>query len=152
MSTIDHLKNNQVFNHQGRVMSLTKTHLKIPSTPCQVAKLEDYVKGIMQTCCIKEGLYANILISLTEAVNNAIIHGNKKDEKKHVHINCIHNKESIVLSIKDEGSGFNMLEVKNPLSPERRAECGGRGVLIMNELCDQVQYQKNGSVVEIHFP
>ena len=125
--------------------------LNIPSKPCQVSKLEDYVKQIMTACKLKEEMYANILISLTEAVNNAIIHGNKKDANKQVCINCEQRKTAIVIKIKDEGSGFNSVEIKNPLSPERIEMNGGRGVLIMNELCDRVQYHNNGNTVEIHF-
>lgn len=126
-------------------------NLTLKSSPCQVSKLETYVKEIMKTCKLKEDMYANILISLTEAVNNAIIHGNKKDESKQVCIECEQSKKTIVLKVEDEGNGFNVMNVKDPLAPERRSMCGGRGVMIMNELCDRVHYHKNGSKVEIHF-
>ncbi len=132
-------------------MEINATHLRIKSKPCQISKLDDYVRQIMIACRIKEELYPNILISLTEAVNNAIIHGNKKDETKFVKIECQEHQKSIVLRIVDEGKGFNLTALKDPLSPERIEMCGGRGVLIMNELCDKVQYQNNGSTVEIHF-
>jgi len=126
-------------------------NLTLKSTPCQVSKLETYVQEIMTQCKLKEEMYANILISLTEAVNNAIIHGNKKDANKQVCIECQHSSQSIVIKIEDEGKGFNPTQIKDPLSQERRSLCGGRGVLIMNELSDRVHYHKNGSQVEIHF-
>lgn len=125
--------------------------LTLKSSPCQVSKLETYVQDIMNVCKLKEDMYANILISLTEAVNNAIIHGNKKDENKQVCIKCEHSKRALILKIQDEGKGFNLVQVKDPLSPDRITECGGRGVLIMNELSDRVHYHGNGSTVEIHF-
>lgn len=132
-------------------MNVQTNNLKIQSKPCQISKLDEYVKQVMAHCRIKDELYPNILISLTEAVNNAIIHGNKKDENKYVCIECEEKNKSIILKIADEGKGFNLTAVKDPLSPERVEECGGRGVLIMNELCDKVHYQNNGSTVEIHF-
>lgn len=132
-------------------MNLNATNLKLQSKPCQVAKLEDYVRSIMHHCKIQEDLFPNILISLTEAVNNAIIHGNKKDETKYVQIQCEEKTKSIILKIEDEGKGFNLTTLKDPRSPELIQKCGGRGVLIMNELCDKVMYQNNGSTVEIHF-
>lgn len=92
-----------------------------------------------------------MLISLTEAVNNAIIHGNKADAKKFVKINCKEKTHEVVIRISDEGTGFNPLEIKDPTLPENIAECGGRGVFIMRELADQLVFLDDGRTVELHF-
>lgn len=150
MHIINRSKSNQVFNNTGmKIKSLQP--LILNSTPNQISKLEDYVKQVMVKCNIKKELYPNILISLTEAVNNAIIHGNKKDEKKTVCIKCQEKQQSLVIKIIDQGNGFNPLQVRDPRSPGRISECGGRGVLIMHELCDRVHYHNKGTEVEIHF-
>lgn len=151
MHIINRLRNNQELNRNYHSNMIKHKNLTIKSSPCQITKLDGYVRDIMTVCKLSEDMYANILISLTEAVNNAIIHGNKQDTKKKVCIHCEHSSNALVLKIEDQGKGFNPLKVKDPLSPERINLDGGRGVLIMNELCDRVHYHNNGSTVEIHF-
>ncbi len=125
--------------------------LKLKSSPCQIKHIEDFVRGLMCKCHLDEEVYDNILISLTEAVNNAIIHGNKKDVKKHVNINCLEKSTKVVIQITDEGQGFNPQEVSDPTLPENIEKCGGRGVFIMKQLCDQLVFLDEGRTVELHF-
>jgi len=125
--------------------------LKLKSSPCQVRLVEEFVKNLMCKCQIDQEVYDNILISLTEAVNNAIIHGNKADIKKYVNINCLEKKHKVVIKISDEGQGFNPTEIGDPTLPENIEKCGGRGVFIMRQLCDQLVFLDDGRTVELHF-
>ena len=77
---------------------------------------------------------------MTEAVNNAIIHGNKADIRKYVNIKCKEKTQKIIIRISDEGSGFDPGNVKDPTLPENLEECGGRGVFIMRELSDKIVF------------
>ena len=95
--------------------------------------------------------YPDILISLTEAVNNAIIHGNKADESKKVKIDMQEEKSGIAVSVTDEGQGFDPEEVPDPTSPENLECCGGRGVFIMSSLADKLSYINNGTTVKMYF-
>lgn len=106
---------------------------------------------IKQQFEIQEDQYPDILISLTEAVNNAIIHGNCNDQGKCVDIMCTYQQSKLTFTISDEGSGFDPNAVKNPLA-EENIDCeGGRGVFIMKTLSDQVKYTNDGSTVEMIF-
>ena len=130
---------------------MIKKTIRLSSSPNSIAALEDYLHSILrenQSCADK---FPDILISLTEAVNNAIIHGNKSDESKEVKVACKSSKTGISFSIIDEGAGFDPQTIPDPTSPEKLECCGGRGVYIMNALADKVAYKNNGSTVEIYF-
>jgi serine/threonine-protein kinase RsbW len=132
-------------------MEVVKKTLFLSSSPSSIANLEDYIQDIIHEVSICESKYPEILISLTEAVNNAIIHGNKSDESKQVQINCKCNGEVINFSIKDEGQGFDPGIIPDPTSQDRIECCGGRGVFIINSLADKVAYKNNGNTLEIFF-
>jgi serine/threonine-protein kinase RsbW len=92
-----------------------------------------------------------MLISLTEAVTNAITHGNHYDENKVVQINLQKKSDTIAIRVSDQGRGFDPANVPDPTCEENICKCGGRGVFLMQRLCDQIQYKDNGRTVEMHF-
>ncbi len=125
--------------------------LKLASTPEQIRHLETYVKRLTERYHISDDLYPNILISLTEAVNNAIIHGNNNDKSKFVDICFNKSRESFIFKVSDQGSGFNPTAIPDPTLPENIECCGGRGVFLMKSLSDRVEYCEDGNTVEICF-
>ncbi|MEM8909048.1 MAG: ATP-binding protein [Bacteroidota bacterium] len=125
--------------------------LTIASDPKNVASVEPFVEKVFKRYEINPDMYGNILITLTEAVTNAIIHGNARDQSKIVQVQIKKLKNSLTFLISDEGPGFNFDELPDPTAPENLLKVGGRGVFLMHQLCDQVQYHDNGSTVEIHF-
>ena len=126
--------------------------LIITSTPHNVAQVEPYVDSIAQEYNLPPDKYGDILISLTEAVNNAIIHGNNKDESKCVEINCCKQTgHSIAISVSDQGAGFDPECVPDPTSNKNICREGGRGVWLMKELSDAIFFRNNGSTVELRF-
>ena len=92
-----------------------------------------------------------MLISLTEAVNNAIIHGNNSDSNKYVRLKVIREKSVLSFTITDEGKGFDPEGLKNPVHPDHIDCCGGRGVHIMKHLSHRLDFHNNGRTVEIQF-
>ncbi len=125
--------------------------LKLESKPESIRELERFLSQIFDKHEFSSELYPNVLISLTEAVNNAIHHGNGFDRKKYVHVHLYKHKDSICFQVCDEGDGFNMDEIPDPTEHEKIEECGGRGVLLMRELCDRLEFKDNGRTVEIRF-
>jgi len=132
-------------------MILFKKMLVIDSNPNNILKVESYLQAIKTEHNQLSGRFADILISLTEAVNNAIIHGNCADEKKKVKINMEQIATGLSVSVTDEGCGFDPKEVPDPTSPENLECCGGRGVFIMNSLADKLSYSNNGCTVKMFF-
>jgi len=126
--------------------------LKLSSDPKNVECVEPFVEKLVKKYHISPDMYGNILISLTEAVNNAIRHGNCNDEKKTVQVSMQEVSEhKIVSQISDVGSGFDFNSVPDPTLPENLLKIGGRGVFLMRQLCDHILFHDNGSTVEIQF-
>lgn len=125
--------------------------LTLLSHPKNIARVEPYVETIFRQYQLSADMYGNILISLTEAVTNAILHGNGEDESKKVSVSIKKYKNKLGFIISDEGTGFNFGQLPDPTTPENICQIGGRGVFLMKQLSDQVLYHNNGSTVEIQF-
>jgi serine/threonine-protein kinase RsbW len=125
--------------------------LKISSNPNNILEVESYLKSMKLDFIFNAEKYADILISLTEAVNNAIIHGNKSDENKTVVIHARKKLNGVTFCVVDEGHGFNPNFVPDPTCAKNIECCGGRGVFIMKTLCDQISFDDNGRKVEMFF-
>lgn len=100
---------------------------------------------------IQEEHYGNILIALTEAVNNAIYHGNKQDPAKEVIVKYEATKDRFFFRIEDDGPGFDFENVPDPTSPENLEKPNGRGVFLMKHLSDELEFFEDGRIVEIAF-
>lgn len=100
---------------------------------------------------IKEDHYGNILIAVTEAVNNAIQHGNGGDDSKNVSISALMNDKELRIVIQDEGKGFNFDSLPDPTAPENIEKETGRGIFLMKSLTDEVIFEDGGSKVILVF-
>ncbi len=129
-----------------------KVHrLKFKSEPDSIKLVKQWVDQIALEYQICDALYPDILISLTEAVNNAIHHGNKGDSRKKICVVCKVKNDNLKFEVRDEGEGFNPDNIPDPTSMERIERESGRGVLIMKSLATKVEFKKKGSKVEMTF-
>ncbi len=92
-----------------------------------------------------------IMLGVCESVNNAISHGNNYDESKFVSILARVNSESIVFEIHDEGEGFDPDSVPDPTLEMHIKNEGGRGLFIIKNLSDEINFRNNGSVIQLKF-
>ncbi|HMO39800.1 MAG TPA: ATP-binding protein [Saprospiraceae bacterium] len=125
--------------------------LKLPSNPRNISVVESFVNRLIEQYKISPDLHCNILVSVTEAVNNAILHGNCADEAKNVLIQFKRFRNTLAVRISDEGCGFDPQTIPDPTAPENLTKCGGRGVFLMQQLSHSVKYHNNGSTVEMQF-
>jgi serine/threonine-protein kinase RsbW len=125
--------------------------LTLPSDPSNINQVERLVDQISSAYHLNADKRDCLLISLTEAVTNAIIHGNKQDRSKTVSIRYAQVTDGLAIHVSDQGGGFNYQNLPDPTCPERICECGGRGVFLMNQLCDRMQFTNGGSTVEMRF-
>ena len=132
-------------------MSAKSTMLRLTSNPRNISQLEPFVKRAVEKYKLSPDQYGNILISVTEAVNNAIIHGNRNDESKSVRISMKKNDASLAIRVSDEGRGFDFQSIPDPTTPDNVCKCGGRGVFLMQQLSDRIKFDNNGSTVEMLF-
>lgn len=125
--------------------------LSISSSLDNLTTVEDYVDMLCVNNHISKGHYGNIIIAVTEAVNNAITHGNKKDIDKKVFLRFMTAKEGLSIVVSDEGPGFNFDNLPDPTAPENLEMEHGRGVFLMRALADNIEFENNGSSVKLTF-
>ncbi len=91
----------------------------------------------------------DIAIALTEAVSNAMIHGNKNDVTKKVIIEIMEKPDRMIMNVLDEGVGFDPHNIDDPLLPENLLRESGRGVFILKSLMDRIDYsfEKNRTMI-----
>ena len=125
--------------------------MQIVSQPESINLVEKLIDEIKSEYNIHEECYGNMLVAVTEAVNNAIQHGNKYDPEKMVHISYEIEPDQIAFTVSDEGTGFDYLNLPDPTDPENIEKPTGRGVFLMKHLADQIIFSENGKVVELYF-
>lgn len=125
--------------------------IKIPSLLENIRIVESFIDQAKETLQFDEDIYGNILISVTETVNNAIIHGNKEDKEKNVTLSINSSNANISFSIEDEGTGFDHHHLPDPTDPENINKIGGRGIYLMKHLADEVNFSEKGNKVELVF-
>ena len=125
--------------------------IEITSRPESINVIERLIDDMRSEHNIHEDAYGNILVAVTEAVNNAIQHGNKYDPNKKVKITYELEEETISFTITDNGSGFDYYNLPDPTAPENIEKPTGRGVFLMKHLADQIIFSENGRMVELYF-
>ena len=125
--------------------------LELPSTVDSLTKIESFIEECCEQCKLNGDYYGNILIALTEGVNNAIAHGNKYDKNKRVWLNMETSDNDVEFTIVDEGVGFDYNNVPDPTLPENLEKLSGRGVFLMRQLADEVVFEQNGSTIRLRF-
>lgn len=113
--------------------------------------LEEWINKLCDLYQISVEQYGNVLIAITEAVNNAIIHGNKNIANKKTDIEYNIDSQTITFTVFDEGTGFDFNDLPDPTSPENLEKPQGRGIFLMNHLADEVNFIDNGNIVQLKF-
>ncbi len=155
------VENNTQSQTQARLLSHTKQSIKntlrmkkllsFSSRIENIRYVENLVDEISEKYSISSLLYGNILVSLVEAVSNAILHGNKSDSQKKVNVECIVNGKFIWFKIRDEGKGFNYQSIPDPTISKNIDKPHGRGVFLMRQLSDELKFNEFGNQVEFKF-
>ncbi|MGB4291525.1 MAG: ATP-binding protein [Bacteroidales bacterium] len=125
--------------------------IKIRSEIKNLRIVEKIVDDISAEMGIDSNYYGKIMVSTMEAVNNAIIHGNKSDINKEVEIEFDYKGMGLKVTVEDEGNGFNYNEIPDPTLPENIEKLTGRGVFLMRKLADEVRFNKKGNKVTLIF-
>ncbi|MEO8793821.1 MAG: ATP-binding protein [Daejeonella sp.] len=126
--------------------------LQLPSKIDSILTVENFIENLRDKYDLSEETYANVLICLSEAVNNAIVHGNKEDASKKVFLNLeVIEGKRMIFTIADEGDGFDYNNLPDPTDPENLENYSGRGVFIIKKLADQCIFNTKGNELELHF-
>lgn len=123
----------------------------IGSSLDQISEVESLIDRVCEDLDWGGDNYGNVLIAVTEAVNNAIIHGNAQQADKKVTVGVEKVNDKVVFSVSDEGSGFDFDNIPDPTAPENLEKPDGRGIFLMKSLADDVDFENGGSKVCITF-
>jgi serine/threonine-protein kinase RsbW len=92
------------------------------------------------------------MLAVSEAATNAILHGNKLEASKKVSLEAFQSEENrLIFEVKDEGNGFDPQTLPDPLDDNNLLKTSGRGVFLMKEYADEVQYAENGTKLILRF-
>lgn len=125
--------------------------LELTSQLESLSQIETFVDEFCENYSISEDDYGNILIAITEAVNNAITHGNQLDPNKMVRLVIGGGSEEVEFVVEDEGAGFDVNDVPDPTLPENIEKLSGRGIFLMRNLADEICFENNGSKIKLTF-
>lgn len=125
--------------------------ISIPSLIENIKIIESFIDNAKDNFEINDDIYGNIMISVTECISNAIIHGNQNDKNKLVHLELNMDGDQLNFIIEDEGEGFNHLELNDPTAPENIQKIGGRGIFLIKHLSDEVKFEKGGKKTILSF-
>ena len=121
------------------------------SLPSEVARVSSFVDQLMPVITRfrgTDGSELDIEIALREALSNAVIHGNRENPYKRVHVTvrCSADGE-VSITVRDEGAGFDSDSIADPTAPENLFSTDGRGIYLMRALMDEVSFEEGGTVV-----
>ena len=119
------------------------------SNPRNIHRVEQFLLKINSAVKFSDEQFGTLLVIVTEAVNNAIIHGNKRDAAKKVIVTGTVADHLLTVTVKDEGKGFNPRRLPNPIDEGNLLRESGRGVFLMRQLAEQVSYNSRGNEVTL---
>lgn len=117
----------------------------------ELIKVENLVDSLSKRLGVSDEVYGKILVSTIEAVNNAIVHGNKGKTDKKVFVCFVSNGCNFTISVKDEGEGYDFGKLPDPTTAENIEKLNGRGVFIMRKLADNIEFNEKGNEVTMTF-
>ena len=125
--------------------------LVLPSSLESISKVEAFIARFYGNNDHIRDSYGNILIAITEGVTNSILHGNRNDLSKRIHLEMEVADSEVFFTISDEGDGFDYNNVPDPTLPENLEKLNGRGIFLMRSLADSISFEENGSKIKLTF-
>ena len=116
-----------------------------------IVEVENLIESLLEQKKISDTVYGNVIVALTEAALNAIKHGNQSDPSKMVTITHSFTPTEIIFVVEDQGHGFDYNNLPDPTNPENLEKENGRGLFIINNLADKLEFDNNGSKMTISF-
>ncbi len=129
--------------------------LSLGSSPRNIRRVERFLHKVNMYTHLDEVHFHKLLVAVTEAVNNGIFHGNKSNPEKKISVVCHVNADALECRVRDEGKGFNPVNIPSPLDEKNLLNEHGRGIFLMRTLMDTVDFvkHKNGTevIMTMHF-
>lgn len=131
--------------------TLDAFELHLPSTFDAVEAVVEKMQAMLEPHFSDEEFVYRVVLLASEAVTNAVEHGNAMDAAKQVHVRCVVAADGVGVTVEDEGEGFDPDGVANPLAEDNLLDSGGRGLFLMQHMADSVSYHDEGRRIEMRF-
>ena len=129
-----------------RVLDLHENiEFELPSAISLMHIVLEYLLRRVEKLGVVRSEQSNLYVALDEAFVNAVKHGNKYDAAKLIRVTAEVSKEEARFTIEDEGEGFDVHNIPDPLDPENLFKTSGRGVLFIYNIMDEVKYNERGN-------
>ena len=125
--------------------------IEVPALTENIRMIESFIDNAREKFHLDDDIYGNIMIAVTEAVNNAIKHGSHSDSSRNVNLSLLVDGTTLKFRVEDQGAGFDYMHLPDPTAPENLEKPGGRGIFLMKHLADEVVFLDGGRVVELSF-
>ncbi|HWR82322.1 MAG TPA: ATP-binding protein [Candidatus Deferrimicrobium sp.] len=112
--------------------------ISIPPNLSFLTAVDDFVESFLERCGAEQSVIADIAISVSELVNNAVAHGSRSAVNRPVVVSISRSDNVITVTVSDPGAGFNPNNIDDPLSDENLLKETGRGIFIVRSLMDTV--------------
>jgi len=122
-----------------------KIEFELPSALSLMHDILDYLMKRTEKVGVCDMESSNLFVALDEAFVNAVKHGNRFNPEKVVRITADVSTKEVSFTVEDEGDGFNIAEIPDPLNPENLFKTSGRGVLLIHNIMDEVTYNERGN-------
>ncbi len=132
----------------------SKTYfIELPSTPDSLYSVEEFILKIATELSIEEEKLYGIMLSVSEATTNAVYHANKQDPAKVVTVAVTVAGGLFTVSVKDQGPGFNPVNIPDPTQPENLLKDSGRGLFLMRVYSRSLTFNPspNGTETRLEF-
>lgn len=123
--------------------------LVISSQLINIEKVRSFLDEIFNESCLNRNYFNRVFLGISEAVSNSIVHGNKNDRSKKVFISFLYQDDKLIITVRDEGVGFSIDDVKDPTLPEYRKMENGRGLFLIQQIADEVFFFDEGKIIQI---
>jgi len=130
---------------------IQKYQIELSSTQESIPKIEEETNSFLQKTGVGKNLYGRIFLSLIEAAQNAILHGNKQDPNKKIFITYEKKQSQIKLTVEDMGEGFNHNNLPDSTSPAHLEKENSRGLFIISNYCDDLDFNDKGNEIRMTF-
>jgi serine/threonine-protein kinase RsbW len=122
----------------------------MPSEIKAISPLVDRLMRLIKGACCVAGEESAVELALAEALDNAVVHGNRMDRQKLVHVLCrCEPGNGIFVVVKDQGQGFDPSTVPDPTVAENIGAGHGRGIWLMRSAMDEVSFERGGTEVRM---
>lgn len=123
----------------------------VSSDPNLIPEVDEFIFDKINPLNLEADTLSNLSLAISEALSNAMVHGNKLDPNKDVTVSIRISSDELMLGIKDQGEGFDPKSVPDPTIPENILKDSGRGIHIMRSFIDKVFYNFTSEGTELKF-